>query len=507
MAKVADAKQDIQGFITSAYGHTFYSAYLFLKIVDTAKAKLWLGDIVPQVTTAESWRTAENVDKRKPERILNIAFSMDGLSALGLSDTTLNSFPAEMQEGMIEPSRAKLLGDVENSSPENWQIGGSNTSPFHIVLILHAGLSADDATSIRDYVQTLSQGIDAHGMEIVHIEWGYRRADNKEHFGFNDGIAQPRIKGINERDTDGNPITSNIVEAGEFILGYINQYGLYPSVPVVPENEDTNNILPALPNPGYLYERYNKTPLKNLGMNGSYVVYRKLKQNVASFWNFLATEVRSLEGKSSSERMVWLAAKFVGRYPDGNPLVPHLNQLKNQDDFLYANTDPEGMYCPFGSHIRRTNPRDVFFPTDPPTSLNTVDKHRILRRGRLFGDALFDLTLLNDENDAEKLDVLLNLQDDGQERGLHFFGVNASIQMQFEFVQDSWVNNPHFNAMYQNKDPLIGDNSTSYQKPSYMHIPYAPVRIRTSPLPRFVDVLGGAYLFMPSITALKFFAG
>ena len=78
--------------------------------------------------------------------------------------------------------------------------------------------------------------------------------------------------------------------------------------------------------------------------------------------------------------------------------------------------------------------------------------------------------------------------------------------MQFEFIQDSWVNNPHFNAMYQNKDPLIGDNGTSYQNPSYMHIPYAPVRIRTSPLPRFVDVLGGAYLFLPSITALKFLA-
>lgn len=506
MANIDQARPDIQGFITSAYGHTYHAAYLFLRMSDVEQAKSWLTDITPIIQTAESWRPADGSPKEKPQRILNLAISMDGLSALGLSDTALNSFPAELQEGITQAERAKLLGDVETSAPENWDIGGDNNPPFHFVLILHAGQSPEDDDAIRGYVNELAPGIDSHGMEIVHLEWGYRRADDKEHFGFNDGISQPKIRGINKRNAQGEPITVNIVGAGEFILGYTNQYGLYPSVPVVPHDEDPHDILPDLPVRGYLYDLYNDKPLKNLGMNGTYIVYRKLKQHVGLFWNFLASEAVRLDGSANSERMVWLASKFVGRYPNGNPLVPYPENLKSQNGFLFADDDPDGMYCPFGSHIRRSNPRDVFHPTDPTTSRDTVDKHRILRRGRLFGDALFDLSLLNDEKNRDLLDVLLTLEDDDKERGLHFFGVNASIQMQFEFIQDSWGNNPHFNAMYQNKDPLIGDNGTSYQPLSRMHIPYEPVRIRTSPLPRFVDVVGGAYLFMPSITALKFLA-
>jgi hypothetical protein len=84
--------------------------------------------------------------------------------------------------------------------------------------------------------------------------------------------------------------------------------------------------------------------------------------------------------------------------------------------------------------------------------------------------------------------------------------VNANIQRQFEFIQDSWSNNPDFNQMYQNKDPIIGDNAHPKQSPSHMSIPASPVRIHTTQLPRFVTVLGGAYLFMPSKTVLRFLA-
>lgn len=502
---VENAKSDIQGFITGAYGHTYQSAYLFVSINDLAQTREWLTDIVPLVQTATSWEKDSNGEKIKPERILNIAFTMDGLRTLQLSQTVLNSFPAEMQEGMHEAKRAKLLGDVEGSSAEHWQIGAAN-KPFDFVILLFAGLSADDDTAIKTYVDDVSQGIDSHGMDIVHIEWSYRREDDKEHFGFLDGVSQPKIKGINKRNAQNEDITVNIVETGEFILGYKNQYGVKPGTPAVPIDEDPHDILPALDNPGYLYELYNDTPLKDIGMNGSYVVYRKLKQDVALFWNFLKDEIERIDGTVTVERILWLGAKFVGRYPDGTPLVPNPENLKSLNGFLFAADDPDGMHCPFGSHIRRSNPRDVFFPTTPEVSLDTVDKHRLMRRGRLFGEALFDLSLLNDKSNAEALAILLNLEDDGQERGVNFFAVNASIQMQFEFIQDSWASNPHFNGMYQNKDPLLGDHGTSYQRDSYMHIPHDPVRIRTSALPRFIHLLGGAYLFMPSITALKFLA-
>jgi len=502
---VEDAKSDIQGFITSAYGHTYSSAYLFIRISDLAQAKSWLTDIVPLVQTAASWPKDENGEKIKPERMLNIAFTMQGLRTLQLSQNVLNSFPAEMQEGMEEPSRAKLLGDVGSSSSEYWQIGGEK-NPFDIVVLLNAGLTPDDDTTIKTYVEEISQGVESHGMSIVHLEWGYRRADDKEHFGFLDGVSQPKIKGIHKRNADGEDIKANIVEAGEFILGYKNQYGLKPSVPAVPVDEDPHDILPSLENPGARYLQYNDKPLKDFGMNGSYVVYRKLKQDVATFWNYLKDEIARLDGTAAPERIVWLASKFVGRYPDGTPLVPNPEKLKSLNSFLFAADDPDGLHCPFGSHIRRSNPRDVFYPTPPDISLDTVDKHRLMRRGRVFGDALFDLSLLDDKSNAEALDILLNLEDDGQERGVNFFAVNANIQMQFEFIQDSWASNPHFNSMYQNKDPLMGDHDTGYQPGSYMHIPHDPVRIRTSDLPRFIHLSGGAYLFMPSITALRFLA-
>jgi len=96
------------------------------------------------------------------------------------------------------------------------------------------------------------------------------------------------------------------------------------------------------------------------------------------------------------------------------------------------------------------------------------------------------------------------MQDDGQPRGIHFFCVNTSIKSQFEFVQQAWVNNPHFNGLINNRDPLGGDNDPTVEVPSTMHIPGHATGLRTAPLPRFVAVKGGAYCFMPSVTALRF---
>ena len=96
--------------------------------------------------------------------------------------------------------------------------------------------------------------------------------------------------------------------------------------------------------------------------------------------------------------------------------------------------------------------------------------------------------------------------DDGVARGIHFFCVNASIKSQFEFVQQTWCNNPRFGGLNDNKDPIIGDNGCPSQPPTYMTIPRQPSGYRTGALPRFVTVRGGAYLFMPSLTALRFLA-
>jgi len=273
----------------------------------------------------------------------------------------------------------------------------------------------------------------------------------------------------------------------------------------VPATEDPNDVLPAPANP---YHR--DRGLKDLGRHGSYLVYRKLRQDVAGFWSFLRRQSEADKGAADPHHMVRLAAKMVGRWPSGAPLAlaPKHDDpsLGNEDRFLYATEDPHGLRCPFGSHLRRSNPRDMIRPSGPDDSLAVSDAHRILRRASAFGGPAFDFSILEDLEDAEKLSALLEIEDDGEPRGIHFFSVNASIKGQFEFVQQTWCNNPRFNALTDNRDPLIGDNGQP-DRPSYMTIPEKPWRYRTAALPRFVTVAGGGYFFLPSLTALKFLAG
>ena len=185
--------------------------------------------------------------------------------------------------------------------------------------------------------------------------------------------------------------------------------------------------------------------------------------------------------------MIWLASRCVGRWPSGAPLAlaPDADDPArgDRDDFLYGG-DADGLACPFGSHIRRTNPRDVVKPYPSEQSLSMSEAHRLLRRARVFGSAALV----------------------GAARGIHFFCVNASIKTQFEFVQQTWCNNPRFAGLNDNKDPIIGDNARTDQTPSHMTIPRRPFPVRTAALPRFVKVRAGAYLFMPSLTALRFLA-
>jgi hypothetical protein len=134
------------------------------------------------------------------------------------------------------------------------------------------------------------------------------------------------------------------------------------------------------------------------------------------------------------------------------------------------------------------------------------EAHRLLRRGRVFGPTSVDPKALADATSDACRTALLALTEDGRARGIHFFCVNASIRSQFEFVQQTWCNNPRFGGLNDNKDPISGDNNRTDEPSSHMTIPAQPLRLRTAALPRFVTVKAGAYLFMPSLRALQFLA-
>ncbi|HET7543072.1 MAG TPA: Dyp-type peroxidase, partial [Polyangiaceae bacterium] len=274
----------------------------------------------------------------------------------------------------------------------------------------------------------------------------------------------------------------SIVKAGEFILGHKNEYGQLPFVP---------NVAPALDVAGDLADCEPDRTRKALGRNGSFLVVRELDQRVHGFWNYMRQAAERLNpGSTAADGAVRLATKCVGRWPSGAPLVkaPDADdrRLAQDDDFGYFWRDRDGQRCPIGAHIRRANPRDSLEP-DPIHSKQAVDRHRILRRGRSYGPAI----------DAPWRVA----SDDGVQRGLFFVCLNANIRRQFEFVQQTWLNNPKFGGLYQERDPLIGeaDGDTSE-----FTIPGRPVRQRLEGLPRFVDVRGGEYFFLPSIRALRF---
>ena len=213
---------------------------------------------------------------------------------------------------------------------------------------------------------------------------------------------------------------------------------------------------------------------------------RQLEQNVAKFWRFIDGAARAAGGDDGRGRE-WLAAKFLGRWPSGAPLVKASladdPQLAADNDFGFA-ADRDGLQCPVGAHIRRANPRDGFAHNDPQQSLRRSNRHRILRRGRPYGTRIAD-----------------PLVDDGEARGLVFICLNSDIERQFEFVQQTWLNNTTFCGLSNEVDPLVGSASND----GIMTVPQDPVRLRVKGIERFVTTRGGAF-FLPGLRALRYLA-
>ena len=484
-----DALRDIQGIITSGYGHLPYAAYLFVTMTSTDGGRRWLSLVENSITSSQHRIIGHGLPEDRPSVAVNLGLTAEGLRALGLPQDVMRTFPVEFQDGIASEERSRILGDTGVSAPETWEIGGPRTEPVHAMLMLFA----PDESALDELCRVQRDALKASGGAVElpgSMQRGYRPDTFAEPFGFHDGIAQPSIAGL----------TGHGVPTGEFILGYENHYGLIPPTPVVPREMNPANMLARLDSPYHAGK-----DLGDLGRHGSYLVYRKLQQDVAGFWQFMAREA-AREGNRDSARVVWLASKCVGRWPSGASLTlaPDADdpRLADRDDFFYAD-DLNGLRCPVGAHIRRTNPRDVLKPYPRAQSLSMTEAHRLLRRGRAYGTPLVEARSLQ-APDADLFETLANLQDDGQPRGVHFFCVNASLKSQFEFVQQAWCNNPRFGGLNDNVDPLTS-SPCSADAPSRMSIPRQDcAAMRTNPLPQFVTVRAGTYMFLPSVTALRF---
>ena len=432
--------EDIQSGALHERPSPYVGKYLLLRIDDPATGRELVRRLHPVV---DSGRPSPDPAH---DAWVTLAFTYQGLKALGVPQESLASFAPEFQQGMA--ARAAELGDLDESAPEHWETP-LGSSDVHVAL---AALSPDAVRLEAVAERTRRAYEDLAGVEVIWRQDCYQLPTGRTSFGFKDGIGQPAIEGSGIPPS--NP-KERPLKAGEIILGYPDETGELPPMPT-----------PAV-----------------LGRNGTYVVFRKLQTRVAAYRRYLRAKAASREEEDL------LGAKMVGRWQSGAPLVlspehddPELGADPDRNnDFLYGD-DLRGLKCPAGAHARRANPRDAL---DQEGSVD-VRLHRMIRRGTSYGPML-----------AEGV-----LEDDGADRGIVFVFAGAHLKRQFEFVKTQWLNDGIFIGAPSDRDPLVGANNGA----GMFTIPQEPIRRRLHDLPPFVVTRGGEYCFAPGLRALRWLA-
>jgi deferrochelatase/peroxidase EfeB len=503
---------DIQGLVRFAHSHLKAACFFPLRIADAGAARAWLAD-----ATAQEWEDKPNAPAKitnaikgpLPDTALQVAFTFEGLKALGLDEIIAAGFPLDFRSGMAgEEARSRRLGDVCENGPKGWKWGGPDKVP-HVLVLVYA-ITPERLDSFKTQVRGAHWDKAFKAFDDIKC---LSTSDMKDHepFGFLDGVSQPEIdwdrqKPVRVQDT---VKYTNIAALGEFLLGYPNEYARYTDRPLVEADKDPGRLLPLAE---------DKPGVRDFGRNGTYLVLRDLYQDVAGFWEFVD---QTAKGNPRERR--WLAHLMVGRMLSGDPIVPlsadpiagvgpDLEDVwRNQ--FTFAQ-DPDGTTCPFGAHIRRANPRNADYPAGTKGLLSKLFRalgfggkhthydlvastrfHRILRRGREYGPLL-------EPDDAVKADA------NRDDRGLRFICLNANITRQFEFLQTSWINDPKFDGL-EDGDPLLGNRkplSTGNDTNGFAIPQESGLPRRIDGLPQFVKVRGGAYFFLPGISALRYLA-
>lgn len=445
----------------------------------------------------------------------------------GLGDDLKSGFSSAFQMGMGR--RARVLGDIGAAAPEAWSwadVPTPQAPAVEAVLFLYA----DDGPALAAAKAAHIALLDSYGGRLLYERdcgpVGERR--DFDHFGFRDGISQPVIRGT-ERFSRGAP-ARDIVEPGEFLIGYANNQGFCPPTPLVRAEADPTGNLPVSSGADLSrYPDFGASPHdggpRDFGRNGSYLVIREMQQHVDKFESFAVNKAHELldagvadDGQPGYPDLFkiagqmptpdWIKAKMIGRWPDGRPLVgnpvqqgpmkprPHSDEQHAQtvgedttreiahyrdqrfNDFSYGTDDPQGFACPFGAHIRRANPRDSKEPGDA-TEQYITNRHRLLRRGRSY-----DGSATNPDD-----------------RGMLFVALCADLERQYEFVQQTWVNSPGFHGLAGEPDPLTAPDTGAARK---FTIPTPAGPVRLAGLEQFVTVRAGGYFFLPSRSALAF---
>jgi len=475
---------DIQGNVLGGFNKD-NQTLLALTFPTAAAGRSWVQSVRTQIASAAEVTAFNSARRAVAQRAgaqtslltstwMNVAFTHAGLTALKVSSTDLSLFPQEFRNGM--PARAPQLGDVGASAPSNWPLPFQRRA--HALLILAADTAAD-LTNLVNQQLALAKKL---GVKVLWSQQGSVRVDQPghEHFGFKDGISQPGVRGLTVPLDPANPDQGipgqDLLWPGEFVIGQPAQAGAgQPLATMGPV---------SVGGPAW-------------ATNGSYLVFRRLTQDVTGFRDFVA-QTAAAQGTTAD----LMGAKLMGRYKSGAALEstgarstdpgiedPTLLDDERVNDFEFGD-DPDGAVVPLAAHVRKTYPRDE--PTREGGESDT-QTHRVMRRGIPFGTSLPAGTPSTDPAARPAYPA---------DRGLLFLCYQSSIRRQFEFVQSRWVNDPNFPRNDSGQDPVIAQNAT----PGSFTLPGGqPNHIAL--MQRFVTTTGGDYFFQPSLAALKRLAG
>lgn len=436
--------------------------FVFFTIQEVARFRTGLKAAMGHITFLRQTAEYEIADPGTPGKKLvvkaNIAFSHTGLAKVGFSDT------AGVDPSFVAGAKANAasLGDRPGT---DWLPEYKNES-FHGVLLVAAWdkIPRHALTLARAEVDRIKHAfgasiLEAHREEnkVRESKIGGKPQSGHEHFGFADGVSQPGVLGMTTPDPNdpekGNP-GQDLVRPGEFVIG----------------------LKTADPAPG-------PTPVPapvaapDWMKNGSYMVVRRLRQDVTGFYSWAALAAASI-GKSEDQ----FTAGLVGRWRDGSPVVnnpDHANPQQSEDNpkmnnkFDFGSEDRAQQQCPFQAHIRKVYPRGDMANEES-------ERHRILRAGIAFGE------------------------DEDHDKGLFFVCYQNSIKDKFEVVQ-GWANSAQFagpmNPAMQvpariGIDLIIGQGG-EVRDGTWDTGQVAPTQPK-----QFVTSTGAAYFFSPSLTTL-----
>jgi Dyp-type peroxidase family len=433
----------IQGSVAPGFGKD-EQAFLWLRFPSADSARAWLKETVPQLTSAaevlvfralRAKLLAQSGVVGLRSTWVNVAFSRAGLDLL--RPAVAGAFPEAFEQGLA--ARATLLGDT----PAAWRFGGTPDTEAHALVIIGADTEADLLQALDVHRERLAR----HGARDIFLDLlgGDCRGaklpgdlSGHEHFGYRDGISEPLV--------DGSPGT------GDFLLGYPDSAGQVSSS-------------------GPAWTR-----------DGSYLVFRRLHQDVAGFHQALDVLTKNAGLKNRAQ----LGAKLFGRWPSGAKLADPIQESDpgvaapaeyTADEYA---ADPNGQRVPGSAHVRKAHPRDANSGSFRP---------RLLRRGIPYGTPLA-VTVPNSIP-----------QDDGRDRGLLFAAFQADLGRQYEAVQ-RWLNDRNLPVPQTGQDAVAGQG----EEPARVVLRSSNTLPTMFDIHHYVAMTGGGYFFTPSLSAAQFLA-